>query len=240
MDSTRTMDPFAYALVKHQDLLRVMTSAQMFLFIELFDHLRAQIATTQPVFGGKTAPITLPVTVQSPLRACLSHETRELDDYAVSYAWEALREVLWHRSLLSNEISMQQRLLELFLRFGPVNEIGCTHFYPPTRTYITSDCPRNPLNARSSASHQLDNPKTHPVTVFTIHHGPIPGYTTLLYFYGCKTTYKADYYIRGDQRVYYLDYFTPNEQPAYIQPSKHIFMEWRLSSFFSSGLAFAW
>ncbi|KIM23885.1 hypothetical protein M408DRAFT_76750 [Serendipita vermifera MAFF 305830] len=89
-------------------------------------------------------------------------------------------------------------------------------------------------------SYQLDNPKTHPVTVFTIHHGPLPGYTSSLYCTGCRTTYKSDYYIQNDKRIYYLDHFNPNERPAFLQSSKHIFMEWRLSSYFASGLAFAW
>jgi hypothetical protein len=117
-------DSFAYALEKHQELLKVLDSSQMFLFMELCDLLRPQIAITQPVFARVSAPITLPTNLQSFLVASLSYKSRKIDDYAISYAWRALREVLWQRPHREAVINMQHSHLDLFLRFGPINEVG--------------------------------------------------------------------------------------------------------------------
>jgi hypothetical protein len=84
-------DSFAYALAKHQELLIVLDSSQKYLFMDLCDLLRPQIAITQPVFARDSAPITLPVNIQAFLVACLSHRSRKINDYAISYAWRALR-----------------------------------------------------------------------------------------------------------------------------------------------------
>jgi hypothetical protein len=43
------------------------------------------------------------------------------------------------------------------------------------------DCVRNPANAPKSSTPQLDNPKEHPVTMFTQYYGALPAYTATLY-----------------------------------------------------------
>jgi hypothetical protein len=118
-------DPLAIALSEQPMLFTFMTSTQVFVFMDLSELLRSQISMSQPSWAAATAPLTLPVSVQGFLEACLSHQTvRGVSSEGISYGWRALRKIIWQRPVHNNSIHMKREYLELFLRYGPTFKIG--------------------------------------------------------------------------------------------------------------------
>jgi hypothetical protein len=117
-------DLFAVALTKYPDLFSYINSNQMSLFMEICDLIRPQIARSQPLYSGHTSPTTLPIAVQDFLQAALSHESPRVSSDDISFAWRALREVVWQKPVRQTEISIRAELLDLFLHYGPAYKIG--------------------------------------------------------------------------------------------------------------------
>jgi hypothetical protein len=148
----------------------------------------------QPSHQESVPPPTLPVRVHDFLKDCIN-----LQDEIAKLAWEAFRLLAWsfqptpqeqlahrikHVKLfldygVSRGIGMPFRLLQLFTH--PIHP-GVYSLYPPTRVCLDPKCAQELFSDPDDLrDRELGETRSHPITVFSLDLGAVPGYVTSRY-----------------------------------------------------------
>ncbi|KAJ7480954.1 hypothetical protein FB451DRAFT_1447095, partial [Mycena latifolia] len=123
-------------------------------------------------------PPTLPVEVHEFLKDCF-----DLPDETGKLAWETFRVLAWSFDPTPEEQSANRiKHVRLFLRHGITRGLDVYSLCPPTRVCLDPSCAQ-PLHSEPTVlrDRELSESKSHPITVFSLELGPVPGYSTSRY-----------------------------------------------------------
>ncbi|KAJ6577782.1 hypothetical protein B0H19DRAFT_867941, partial [Mycena capillaripes] len=147
-------------------------------------------------------PLTLPANVHEFLRACF-----DVPDETAKLAWETFRIMAWSFDPTPEEQNANRlKHIKLFLMHGLDQRIGVHSLSPPTHVCLDPDCRQRLLSDPSVyRDGELVEPKDHPITVFTLDLGAVPGFSTSCYCRNCHTCYYPNYYVHSNAttRTYY-------------------------------------
>ncbi|KAF7349146.1 hypothetical protein MVEN_01436900 [Mycena venus] len=179
-------------------------------------------------------PPTLPANVHEFLRACF-----DVPDETAKLAWNLFRQIAWEFKPAPDEQKANRiKHVKLFLSHGIEQHIGVYSLSPPTRVCLDPDCGQ-PLFSDPSVlrDKELAKVKDHPITIFTLDLGAVPGFSTSVYCRNCHTRYYHNYYVhdRATTRTYYLQ----DNIPEFIQSAEHFYTSANLCEPFANMMATA-
>ncbi|KDR68401.1 hypothetical protein GALMADRAFT_231368 [Galerina marginata CBS 339.88] len=202
-------------------------------YVELVNLLRSKIQALQNSYQPDP-PSSLSVNIHEFLKKCFA-----MSDYMGKLAWLCFRSTAWATPFLNNDEEQAARLkhLKLFLDHGLARNIGVYNLQPPTSVCIDPRC-CNQLHSQPNLlrERELSEPVSHPITVFSLDLGAVPGYSTSMYCRKCNTRYYPNYYVHSaaTTRTYYT------EMPTFIQSSQHFYMAVDLCELFTTMMVTSW
>ncbi|KAJ7451206.1 hypothetical protein B0H11DRAFT_1877226 [Mycena galericulata] len=117
--------------------------------------------------------------------------------------------------------------------------LGVYSLTPPTRVCLDPDCRQGLYSDHTILrDRELVEPKDHPITVFTLDLGAMPGYSTSCYCRNCHTRYYPNYYVhdKATTRTYYVQ----DDIPEFIHSAEHFYTSVDLCELFANMMANAW
>ncbi|KAJ7255485.1 hypothetical protein B0H12DRAFT_534610 [Mycena haematopus] len=233
MDFKHICDTLAQA----PDLARAFSHKSVVNYIELIGLLKPTpiLAYLQPSHQQSVPPPTLPVRVHEFLKDCF-----ELPDETAKLAWEAFRVLAWsfkptHQEQLAHRI----KHVKLFLEYGVSRELGVYSLCPPTRICLNPGCAR-PLFSDPTVlrDRELGEARTHPITVFSLDLGAVPGYSTSCYCRNCHTRYYPSFYVHESATI--RTFYVLDTIPEFIHTSEHFYTTSDLCELFANMMMTAW
>ncbi|KAJ7080155.1 hypothetical protein B0H15DRAFT_787367 [Mycena belliarum] len=224
-------------LASSPDVSRAFSHTTIIKYIELIGLLKPTpiLAFLQPSHRISAPPPTLPVEVHEFLKACF-----DLPDETGKLAWEAFRVLAWSFDPTPEEQSANRiKHVRLFLRHGVSKGLGVYSLYPPTRVCLDPNCAR-PLHSTDGTvrDRELGESKSHPITVFSLELGAVPGYSTSRYCRNCHTRYYPDFYVHDHATI--RTFYLTNTMPEFIHTSEHFYTTADLCELFANMMVSAW
>ncbi|KAK7038548.1 hypothetical protein R3P38DRAFT_2615722 [Favolaschia claudopus] len=181
-------------------------------------------------------PETLPANVHEFMRACF-----DVPDETAKWAWEIFREIAWAFSPNPEEQAANRlKHVKLFLVHGIPLNIGVYSLSPPTRVCLDPDCcrVRHTRDQTDLIDRELVEATSHPISVFTLDLGAVPGFSTSTYCRNCHTRYYPNYYVhsKATTRTYYYQ----TQVPELVESSKHFYTSAKLCELFTNMMVSAW
>ncbi|KAF8951615.1 hypothetical protein BDZ97DRAFT_1602107, partial [Flammula alnicola] len=173
-------------------------------YIDLINLLKSKIRALQNSYQVGP-PSTLSVNIHEFLKKCFS-----MSDYMGKLAWACFQSIAWKTPFSNDGEEQAARLkhLKLFLDHGLSRNIGVYNLEPPTCVCVDPRC-CDQLHSNKNAlrDRELSEPVSHPITVFTMELGAVPGYSTSRYCRKCNTRYYPNYYVHSaaTTRTYYTE-----------------------------------
>ncbi|KAJ7825864.1 hypothetical protein B0H13DRAFT_1657729 [Mycena leptocephala] len=225
------------ALAQSPELSRAFSHSSVVKYIELVALLRATpvLNYLQPSHQISVPPPTLPVRVHEFLKDCF-----DLPDETAKLAWEAFRVLAWAFEPTAEEQSAHRiKHVKLFLEYGLSREIGPRLFCPPTRVCLDPRCAQS-LHSDPSVlrDRELGEPRSHPITVFSLDLGAVPGYSTSCYCRNCHTRYYPNFYVHDSATI--RTFYLLDAMPEFIHTSEHFYTTADLCELFSNMMMTAW
>ncbi|KAJ7687968.1 hypothetical protein B0H17DRAFT_677228 [Mycena rosella] len=85
---------------------------------------------------------------------------------------------------------------------------------------------------------ELGEPKSHPITVFSLELGAVPGHSTSLYCRHCHTRYYPGFYVHHHATV--RTFYISDAMPEFIHTSEHFYTTSDLCELFANMMVTAW
>ncbi|KAJ7275993.1 hypothetical protein C8J57DRAFT_1061935 [Mycena rebaudengoi] len=234
--TVRSLSPAVAKAFPHTDVVK---------YIELIGLLKPTpaLAHLQPSHQISVPPATLPVNVHEFLKACFS-----LADETAKLAWEVFRDLAWAFTPSTEEQRASRiKYVRLFLlhglplRIGRVfkSSSGLYALCPPTRVCLDPAC-RQPLLSDPSTlrDRELGEPRDHPISVFTIDFGAVPGYSTSCYCRNCHRRHYPSFYVHDSATT--RTYYVSDLISEFIHTAEHFYLAVNLCELFSNMMATAW
>ncbi|KAJ7128595.1 hypothetical protein C8R44DRAFT_909853 [Mycena epipterygia] len=116
---------------------------------------------------------------------------------------------------------------------------GVYSLCPPIRVCLDPACGR-PLRSEPTVvrDRELGEPKTHPITVFSLELGAVPGYSTSCYCRNCHTRYYPDFYVHNHATT--RTFYVTHSMPEFIHTSEHFYTTADLCELFANMMVTAW
>ncbi|KAJ7475645.1 hypothetical protein FB451DRAFT_1557538 [Mycena latifolia] len=225
------------ALARSPEVSRASSHTNVVKYIELIALLKPTpvLAYLQPSHQASVPPPTLPVEVHEFLKDCF-----DLPDETGKLAWETFRVLAWSFDpTLEEQLANRIKHVRLFLRHGITRGLGVYSLCPPTRVCLDPSCAQ-PLHSEPTVlrDRELGESKSHPITVFSLELGPVPGYSTSRYCRNCHTRYYPDFYVHDHATI--RTFYMSDNMPQFIHTSEHFYTTADLCELFANMMVTAW
>ncbi|KAJ7349748.1 hypothetical protein DFH08DRAFT_1079096 [Mycena albidolilacea] len=222
------------ALAQSFDVARAFSHTSVVSYIGLLKPTPV-FAYLQPSHQISVPPPTLPVRVHEFLKDCF-----DLQDETAKLAWEAFRLLAWSfQPTTQEQLAHRIKHVKLFLDYGVSRGLGVYSLYPPRRVCLDPNCAQELLsNPDDLRNRELGETRNHPITVFSLDLGAVPGYATSRYCRNCHTRYYPSFYVHDNATV--RTFYVFDAIPEFIHSSEHFYMTADLCELFSNMMMSAW
>ncbi|KAJ7830210.1 hypothetical protein B0H13DRAFT_1566509, partial [Mycena leptocephala] len=164
----------------------------------------------------------------------------DLQDEIAKLAWEAFRLLAWSfQPTPQEQLAHRIKHVKLFLDYGVSRGIGVYSLYPPTRVCLDPKCAQELFSDPDGLRDQeLGETRSHPITVFSLDLGAVPGYVTSRYCRNCHTRYYPSFYVHDNATV--RTFYVVDAIPEFIHTSEHFYTTADLCGLFSNMMLNAW
>ncbi|KAJ7360786.1 hypothetical protein DFH08DRAFT_1073966 [Mycena albidolilacea] len=129
--------------------------------------------------------------------------------------------------------------VKLFLDYGVSQGIGVYSLYPPSHVCLDPKCAQELFSDPDDLrDRELGETRSHPITVFSLDLGAIPGYATSRYCRNCHTRYYPSFYVRDNATV--RTFYVVDTIPEFIHTFKHFYTTANLCELFANMMVTAW